>query len=151
MVIANAKKSTVAQRAKGWAFPLAIWSIGPIAGYAVGCLADFGQEAQGGLFEVCALIEPLFGLAVFVELILVLGPLVSNQGFTAANQGLARAVLRANGGLMFLSEGLALYAVAADRASTFLVIAVTIPMVIQLYLLIDCAYNRVGIHRIRPG
>ncbi len=128
-----------------------LWACGPVLGYLTSLFSDFGGSAEVRMFEICALIEPLFGLAVFVELVLVLGPLVAKQGPTKANRSFARAVLRTNGGLLVISEGLALYAVAARCTSTMLVVAVVVPMLMQIYLLTDCAYNRVGIHRIRTG
>lgn len=131
--------------------PISFWSAGPLLGWLISLFTDFGSEVKIGLFEVCALIQPLFGLAVFVELILVLGQLVSTEGATKANRKTTRAVVRANAGLLVISEGLAMYAVGADRVSTVLVVAVVVPMLIQVFLLMDCAYLRVGINRIQRG
>jgi hypothetical protein len=136
---------------KAWMLPVGLWAVGPLVGFLASLVWCFGASANEEFFETCALIAPLFGLALFVELALVLGQLVKDQGPTAANRGLARSVLRANAGLICVSEGLALYAVATGRASTFLVVSVVVPMLIQVQLLVDCGYQRIGIGRIRGG
>ncbi|HEX3737500.1 MAG TPA: hypothetical protein VHV53_08140 [Solirubrobacterales bacterium] len=136
---------------KAWFLPIALWILGPVVGVVVAQFSDFGHGVRERFFEVCALIQPLFALALFVELVVVLGHVVGKQGATAANRDLARSVLRTNAGLLCVSEGLALFAIAADRASTFLVIAIVIPMFIQVLLLVDCGYHRIGIGRIQRG
>lgn len=136
---------------RAWILPIILWAAGPIVGVVVGHFSSFGDHAHDKFFEVCALIGPLFGLALFVELAVVLGQLVRAEGATPANRDLGRSVLRANAGLICVSEGLALYAVAAGRASTFLVVAIAVPMLIQILLLVDCGYQRIGIGRIRGG
>lgn len=148
-----ASQVTIGQirRAKAWILPISLWSVGPIIGLLVAHFSQFGASADDQVFEICALIEPLFGLAVFVELVLVLGRVVEAQGATNANRHMAHAVLRTNAGLLCISEGLALYAVAARCTSTLLIIAVLLPMLTQLYLLVDCAYNRVGLSWIQKG
>jgi hypothetical protein len=97
------------------------------------------------------LVEPIIGLAVFVDLVLVLGHVVNHQGLTAANEYLVRAVVRGNAGLFFVSQAASLYAIGSDSSSVFLLFSATVPMVIQIFLLVDCAYQRVGISRIRGG
>lgn len=143
--------STERHTAKAWILPISLWVAGPIVGVVVAHFSSFGDHAHDAFFEVCALIEPLFGLALFVELAVVLGQLVSVQAATPANRDLGRSVLRANAGLICVSDGLALYAVAAGRASTFLVVAIAIPMLIQILLLVDCGYQRTGLGMIRGG
>jgi hypothetical protein len=136
---------------KAWAVPGAFWVLGPILGLALRGHGDLAPHEGSSFFEVCALIEPVIGLAVFVELVVVLGQLAISQGATSANRSLTRAVVRTNAGLMMLSEGCALYALAVETTSVFLLCAVVVPMILQLFLLIDCAYHRVGINRIRGG
>lgn len=136
---------------KPWLIAVVFWSLGPALGWLVGCLTTFGSKADVRMFEAIGAAGPLVGLAVFVELVVVMGQLVSTQGATPANRALARSVIRANAGLLVTSEGLALYAIGAQTSSTFLVIAVLVPLLLQVYLLIDTAYQRVGASRIRGG
>lgn len=144
-------KALAAGRWKTWVVPGAFWSAGPVLGLLFACRADWAPAEHSSFFEVCGLIEPLIGLAVFVELVLVLGQLVSVQGATDANQRLARAVVRTNAGLILVSQAAALYAIGSDSSTVFLLFSAIVPMVLQVFLLVDCAYQRVGINRIRGG
>jgi len=138
-------------RWKAWAIPVALWSLGPLLGVVFGCREEWAPHDHTSFFEVCGLVEPIIGLAVFVDLVLVLGPVVNHQGPTNANESLVRAVVRGNAGLFFVSQAAALYAIGSDSSSVFLLFSATTPMVIQIFLLVDCAYQRVGISRIRRG
>jgi hypothetical protein len=140
-----------AGRWKAWAIPLAFWALGPLLGLAFHCQTSLAPHKESSFFEVCALIEPVIGLAVFVELVVVLGQVVSAQGATPANQELARAVVRSNAGLLIGSGSAALYAIATESSSVFLLFATVVPMIVQVFLMVDCAYQRVGISRIRGG
>lgn len=131
--------------------PLAFWSVGPLLGFAFRCQGGWAPIEKSSFFEVCGLTEPLIGLAVFVELVLVIGPLFSNQGPTETNRQLARAVVRTNAGLMLVAQGAALYAIGSGSSSVFLLFSAVTPMVLQILLIIDCAYQRVGINRVREG
>jgi len=131
--------------------PIAFWTVGPLLGLVFSCLTHLAPHKESTFFEVCALIEPVIGLAVFVELVVVLGQVVSTQGPTVGNQSLAQAVVRSNAGLLVVSLSASMYALATETSSAFLLFAAVVPMVMQLFLLIDCAYQRVGISRIRGG
>ncbi len=131
--------------------PAAFWVTGPALGLTLSGFEDLAPHDHSAFFEVCALTEPVIGLAVFVELVVVLGQLTTTQGATAANRSLTRAVVRTNAGLIVLSEGSALYALAQEETTVFLLCTVVVPMVLQLVLLVECAYHRAGISRIRGG
>jgi hypothetical protein len=60
-----------------------------------------------------------------------------------------RGLMRLNAGVFIISEGSALYAIGAQVTSTFLVVAVLLPWLIQIVLIIQTAYLRAGYHRIR--
>lgn len=138
-------------RWKPWAVSGAFWSAGPLLGLLFGCRGSWAPHSHTSFFEVCGLVEPIIGLAVFVELVVVLGQVVDKQGPTVANQQLVRSVVRANAGLFFVSQAAAFYAIGSDSSSVFLLFSATVPMAIQIFLLVDCAYQRVGISRIRSG
>jgi hypothetical protein len=144
-------KPSELSRWRAWAVPAAFWAAGPLLGLIFSCKNEWAPHDQTSFFEVCGLVEPIIGLAVFVELVLVLGQVVNHQGPTLANQQLVRAIVRANAGLFFVSQGAALYAIGSESTSPFLLFSATVPIAIQIYLLVDCAYQRVGISRIRGG
>jgi hypothetical protein len=131
--------------------PVFAWCLAPVLGFLVGHCSDFGADADPRLFEVGGGTAALVALAVFVELAVVLGALIAQQGRSEANYLLTRSVVRANAGLFLIAEGSALYAVATQRSSTLLVFLLGVPMLAQLFLLIECAYHRVGASRIRGG
>jgi hypothetical protein len=80
-----------------------------------------------------------------------MGSAVEIQGMTEANRRTIQALVRANAGLLVISEGSALLATACRAQSTFLVAMVVVPWLIQLYLLVDTAYLKLGVSRISPG
>jgi len=49
-------------------------------------------------------------------------------------------LVRANAGLLIISEGTALYAVGANATSTFLLVCVVLPWLLQLAMVVDTAY-----------
>ena len=102
-------------------------------------------------FAVCAQVAPVFALAIFVEIAVVMTPVFQEQGTTPANRALMRTLVRANVGLFLLSEGAALYAVGSGTASTFLVVCSVAPWALQMALMADTAYTRAGLSRIRKG
>jgi hypothetical protein len=134
-----------------WGLPALAWSLGPLAGVSIGLICDFGANVDMRFFEILAQIGPVVGLAVFVEVVIVFNQLVAEDGATAANKATVRTIIRTNAGLLVLAEGLALFSVAAQTTSTFLLVAVVVPLLLQLLLLVDGAYLRIGIHRIRNG
>lgn len=147
----NADRSNVVSRWKGWVVPILAWAIAPLLGAIVGHYSDFGATANPRLFEVGAGTAALISLAVFVELAVVLGALIAEQGMSSANYLLTRSVVRTSAGLFLIAECAALYAVADQQSSTFLIFLLGVPMLLQLFLLVECAYHRVGASRIRKG
>lgn len=131
--------------------PVAAWLVAPLLGLLVGHWSDFGTCAADELYAVGAGTAAVIGVAVFVELAVVMGSLIAEQGNTSANELLTRAVVRTNAGLFVISEGFALYAIGAKESSTLLVFLVVVPMGLQLLLFVECAYHRIGSSRIRSG
>jgi hypothetical protein len=112
---------------------------------------SFGSGVTPEFFATIASVGPVFGLALFVEIAVVMGRVVSEQGPTRANRALARVLIRTNLGLTAISEGVSLYATGSDRQSTLLVVGAILPLVIQLVLLAETAYLRLGISRVPRG
>jgi len=114
-------------------------------------VTNAGHRVENEFFSAAASFGPVFGLAIFIELALLMRGVMEEQGQTAANTRTVQSVVRANVGLMVATEAAALIALACDTASTFLVGAVLVPPMIQLYLLVDITYLKVGVTRISPG
>jgi hypothetical protein len=99
-------------------------------------------------------VGPVFGLAVFVEITIVMGRALAQKKSRkkqATTRALARTVVRTNAGLLLVSEGAALYAVGANVSSTFLLTSVLGPWLLQIYLLVDTAYHRIGVSKLGRG
>lgn len=135
----------------GWAVPAGALILTVGLGLLVGEITPFGSGADRGLFAVGAGTAALVALALFVDLGLVLGTLFDRQGDTPANRLMARIFLRTNAALFALAEGSSLYAVAARRSSTLLVFCLGVPMILQLCLLVEVAYQRIGVAAVREG
>jgi hypothetical protein len=120
-------------------------------GLGIGALSSFGKGADRDLYLAGAGTAALVALALFVDLALVLGALFDRQGDTPANRLTAQIFLRTNAALFVLAEGTSLYALGARRSSTLLVFCLGVPMVLQLVLLVELAYQRIGLARVREG
>ncbi len=91
---------------------------------------------------------PVIGLALFVEIVVVMTPAIARPDRGAAKTAAVQLLVRTNAGLLVISEGAALYAVGAKASNGFLVVCVLLPWLLQLVLLVDTAYHRIGLNRI---
>jgi hypothetical protein len=125
---------------------------------AVLAIAAVGEAIYPGLnrtsdefFVTCGHVAPLFGLALFVEITVLMARVIHAQGSTAANKATVHTLVRINAGMLVVSEAAALYAVGAKASSTFLVICSVLPWLAQLALLVDVTYHRIGLSRLGSG
>lgn len=151
MVNEVSRSGSLISRSKAWAIPLVAWAVAPLLGLLADCWSDFGATVDEQLYVVGASTAAVISVAVFIELAVVLGALIKDQGNTSGNILLTRAVVRTNAGLFVLSEGAALYAIGSQTSSSLLVCLMLVPMLLQLFLFVECAYHRVGVSRIRQG
>ena len=100
-------------------------------------------------YSTAGAVAPLIGLGLFVEIVLVMRPAIASEGATEVKMAGARTLVRTNALLLILSEAAALYAIGAKASNGFLMVCVVLPWVLQILLLIDTAYHRLGINRIR--
>jgi hypothetical protein len=127
-----------------------------IAGLAE-AFADCLDNTQPAFFSTCAQVAPILALALFVDLVLVLGPVLTERTQNAPPRQAPpehqafRALVRANVGMLVISEASALYAVGARASTTFLTICAVLPWCAQLLLLVSTTYYRGGVHRIGKG
>ena len=112
-----------------------------IGDVAVGCL-DGANEA---FYAACAQIAPIFGLAVFVEIAVVMAPAVSNDAGGVA-KATVRSLVRLNVAMLVISETGALFAVASGSDSGFLTLCCVLPWAVQVVLFVDALYYRVGLN-----
>lgn len=122
-----------------------------VLGVVADLLSDGWRRPDPDFYATCATIAPLIGLALFVEIVLVMTPVIADQGADPVNVAMVRTVVRLNSVMLLLSVSSALYALGAHKHTAFLVVLSTAPWLVQLFLLIDTAYNRVGINRIGRG
>lgn len=108
---------------------------------------DLGH-ASDEFFVTCGHIAPLFGLALFVEIVVVMTDVVYTEGATLENKATVQVLVRTNIAMLVISETAALYAVGAKTSSAFLVVCSVLPWLVQLLLLADTAYNRIGLSRL---
>lgn len=81
---------------------------------------------------------------------LVADPKVSKREHDV-DKALARTTVRLNAAMLLLSVSSALYALGSHRHTAFLVALSTAPWIVQLFLLMDTAYIRIGVNRIGRG
>lgn len=136
---------------RGWFLVAAIVGIIVVAGVVAEPISDGWRRPDADFYVTCATIAPLFGLALFVEIALVMTPVIADQGLSSVNVAMVRTLVRLNAAMLVLSESSALYAVGGHRRTAFLVVLSTAPWLVQLVLLIDTAYNRIGINWIGRG
>jgi hypothetical protein len=134
-----------------WLIPAVACSVAPLAGALLELIADVFDTTEQVFFATCAQIAPVFALALFVEIALVMTAVFREQGATDANTRTLKTLVRSNIALLGVSEGAALYATGAKASSSFLVACVVVPWGLQALLLIDTSYSRVGGSRIRSG
>jgi hypothetical protein len=115
-----------------------------VAGLSELVAAHLSGTTSGDFFTVCATVAPLFGLAVFVDIALVMGPVVGDQGATPANRALVQVLVRTNMAMLVISESAALYSVGVKASSAFLVVCSVLPWVVQLYLLLGGLGETIG-------
>lgn len=108
-------------------------------------------HVSGDFFLACATVGPLFGLALFVEIALVMAPIIELQGATPANRATIRALVRINVAMLLIAESAALYAAGSGTRSAFLVVCSVLPWLIQVALLAQTTYYRTGISKVGPG
>ena len=143
-----------------WTIPVILWSAVLLVAAATALSTDGLDGADPAFFATCAQVGPVFGLAVFLEIAVVMAPLMrastssapkppETGGKTSAVTSEQRAVVallvRANVGLLLISQGAALYATAAKENSGFLLLCTVLPWLLQLVLIVDAAYYRVGL------
>jgi hypothetical protein len=146
-----AKNRQTRNKLKTWALSVGICLIGPAAGLIAGLVTHAGRDVDVKFFELCSQIAPILAVALFIEIALVMGSVIERQGLTEANIGTGLVLVRSNTGLFMVSEGLALFAVACSKRTTFLEVAVVVPMIIQLYLFLDTTLLKLGIREVRGG
>lgn len=126
-----------------------------VVAWIAGGISDHWRSPDADFFAACAAIAPLFGLGLFIEIVLVMAPLVADPKVSKREQGvdkaLARTTVRLNAAMLVLSVASALYALGSHRHTAFLVVLSTAPWIVQLLLLMDTAYVRIGVNRIGRG
>jgi hypothetical protein len=128
-------------------WPLAIATylgVFALAGIAELAGTHIHGTTNDSFFVVCGTIAPLFGLALFVDIALVMRPVVKKQGLTDTNRATLQLLVRVNSGMLIISEAAALYAVGTEAASPFLVGCCVLPWLVQIYFLAQTAYDRAG-------
>jgi hypothetical protein len=100
--------------------------------------------ADPAFFATTAQVAPVFGLAVFIEVAVVMAPVLKTAP-SDLTKTTVQMLIRANAGLFLLSETSALFATGASRDSGFLVMCIVLPWLAQLLLVVDAAYYRVGL------
>lgn len=125
-------------------------AIAPITGGLIVLIFDPNRPPEV-FFEVCALLSPLFGLGLFVEIAVVMGQVIEDQGPTEGNRSLTRGLVRSNVVLLLSASGAPLWALVSGTHSAFLAVFAVVPLLLQILLLSETAYLRAGINRIRLG
>src|SRR5208282_6115034 len=109
----------------------AVICIGGLAELVAGPLHTVSQD----FFVTCGTAGPLLALALFVEISVVMAPVVQAQGLTHANEMTIRVLVRINSVMFVMAEAAALYAVGAHTSSAFLIACCVFPWLVQLLLL----------------
>lgn len=122
-----------------------------LAGVAEGISSIVEGSISSDFFVVCGGVAPLFGLAVLVDIGVVMAPAVKESGPIDAIRETTKTFVRLDIGMFAISESAALYAVGSGHASAFLVAASVLPWLVQIYILAETTYHRAGIRRIRIG
>jgi hypothetical protein len=128
-----------------------ITALAPAAGLVAGCITSAGRGVESDYFVVAGSVGPLIGLALFIDITVVINDAVKEQGLTQGNKGLALVLAFSNAALLLTSAGLALYALGSGVRTTFLVTATVVPLVIQTLLLTESALFKVHAIKLADG
>lgn len=128
-----------------------ITGLAPAVALIVSLVTTLGRSVTPEYFLALASAGPLVGLALFIDLTVVVNQAVERQGYTEANVALGRVLVYSNACLLVLSESLALYALGADQRTTFLVCATAGPLVLQVLLLTEAALYKVHAYTLSEG
>lgn len=110
-----------------------------------------GGPISQDFFLTCGTAGPLIALALFVDIAVVMAPVIQSQGLTHANEMTVRALVRINTAMFVTAEAAALYAVGTETSSLFLVVSCVLPWLVQLLLLAQTIYYKTGVSRVGPG
>ena len=122
-----------------------VLGIPPIVGLIAGTITTKGRCVDPNFFVVCGTVGPLVGLALFVDIAIVINQVfVATQGLTPANKGLGRVLVYMNAGLMVMAESVALGAVGSGARTTFLVTTAVSPLVLQVWLLTETTLFKIN-------
>ena len=126
--------------------------VGAVLGVAaLGRLVFDWHDVEPSFFSTCAQIAPVLAVAFFVEVAVVMTPLLSNTDDAAA-KAMTKFLVRSNAAMLVVSEASSLYATATKTSSTFLVLGSVLPWLLQLLMIVDTSYYRIGVHRMqRPA
>jgi hypothetical protein len=113
-------------------------------------VAPSAWSVNNDFFLACSTVGPLIGLALFVEISLVMSPIVGEQGATSANRATVQALVRINAAMLVIAETVALFSVATSKTGTFFALASVVPWLVQLALLIQTTYYRTGVSKVGP-
>lgn len=122
------------------------------AGGIAEAISDHWSSPDADFFATCAAIAPLIGLGLFIEIVVVMAPLLSEPQTSAhervVDKALARTIVRINATMLVLSVGSALFALGSHHHTAFLVVLSVGPWIVQLFFLVETAYIRIGVNRI---
>jgi hypothetical protein len=113
-------------------------------------VAPSAWSVDNDFFLACSTVGPLIGLALFVEISLVMSPIIDEQGSTPANRATVQALVRINASMLVIAETAALFSVSTSARGTFFVAASVIPWLVQLALMVQTVYYRTGVNRVGP-
>jgi len=133
---------------------VAVRALGIVAGVSVavlalawllGVIAPELSDTNSEFFVICGHVAPIYGLAIFVEVVVVMSRIVREEGATSANRGTVYALLGINAAMLVIAQSAALYAAGASESSGFLIGCCVLPLVVQLLIVLDSAYRRTGL------
>jgi hypothetical protein len=126
-------------------------AIAPIVAALADAITSAGRCIESDFFVVVGGVGPLIGLALFIDISVVVNDAIAKQGLTPANKGLARVLVYSNAVLLLTSEGFALYALGSGVHTTFLVAIAVVPLLIQTLLLTEAALFKVHANTLSDG
>ena len=124
---------------------------GPLLALIAELVTSANAAPRAGFFDALAVVAPLPGLALFIDIAVLVNLIVAAQGLTDANRALARVLLYSNAALLVGAEGFALYATASGHETIFLAVAAIVPLLLQIFLLIEVALVKMRVNVVRPG
>jgi hypothetical protein len=143
---------------RSWRFVIGIYAA--VLG-AIGLVGLIGSVVEGAIsqdfFVVCGTVAPLFGLAVLVDIGVVMAPVTrraydedpdDQSGRFAALSETTKTFVRVDLGMLVISETAALLAVGGRHASPYLVVGSVLPWAVQLVVLAATTYHRAGIREV---